>query len=166
MYIMDVLNASRGVLSQILRSGDIELNLQSENRDDVFRELIGHVPYLRKRPEEAHILLHALIAREKLCSTGLGDGIALPHTRNSIPGLAKHPILIFGRHEQGINYGAVDGSPVHLFFLLIAPSVSQHLQILARLTRLLRKHEVRQALLHAQSREDVLDALQSENSLR
>ena len=165
MYIMEVLNGTRGVLSQILRSGDIELNLHSGNRDDVFRELIGHVPYLRRRPEAAEALLKALVDREKLCSTGLGEGIALPHTRNSIPGLAEHPILVFGRHEQGINYGALDGSPVHLFFLLIAPSVSQHLQILARLTRLLRKPEVRQALLRANSREDVLDALHSENVL-
>jgi mannitol/fructose-specific phosphotransferase system IIA component (Ntr-type) len=163
MYIMDVLNGSRGVLSQILRSGEVELNLQSNNRDDAFRELISRVPYLRKRPEAAQALLQALIEREKLCSTGLGDGIALPHTRNSIPGLSDHPLLIFGRHEHGIDYGAVDGSPVHLFFLLIAPSVSQHLQILARLTRLLRRSEVRQALLDAHSREDVLDALQSEN---
>src|SRR5437868_2706232 len=139
MLIMELLSSSPGVLSQILRSGHIELNLHSQTRDDAFRELIGHVPYLRKRPDAAEALLKALIDREKLCSTGLGDGIALPHTRNCIPGLSEHPILVFGRHQQGIDYGAVDGSPVHLFFLLIAPSVSQHLQILARLTRLLRK---------------------------
>jgi mannitol/fructose-specific phosphotransferase system IIA component (Ntr-type) len=163
MYGMDVLNASRGVLSQILRSGNIELNLHSQTRDDAFRELISHVPYLRKRPEGAEVLLRALIDREKLCSTGLGDGIALPHTRNSIPGLSDHPILVFGRHERGIDYGAVDGAPVRLFFLLIAPSVSQHLQIMARLTRLVRKPEVRQGLLNAHSRDEVIEALEVEN---
>jgi|1185.fasta_scaffold434046_2 mannitol/fructose-specific phosphotransferase system IIA component (Ntr-type) len=164
MYGMDVLNASRGVLSQILRSGNIELNLQSQNRDDAFRELISHVPYLRKGPEGAEALLKALIDREKLCSTGLGDGIALPHTRNSIPGLSEHPILVFGRHDQGIDYGAVDGAPVRLLFLLIAPSVSQHLQIMARLTRLLRKPEVRNGLLSAHNRDEVIEALESHPS--
>ena len=160
---MDLLNASSGVLSQVLRSGDVALNLESNSRDAVFRELIAHVPSLRKKPDAAEALLAALLEREKLCSTGLGTGVALPHTRSSIPGISENALLVFGRHEQGIDYGAADGQPVHLFFLLIAPNVSQHLQLMARLTRVLRKPEVRQALLRAQSREEVSEALEMQS---
>lgn len=161
---MNLVNSSRGVLSQILRNGGVDLNVHPQNRAEVFRALIDKVPYLQRRPDAKEILLNALLEREKLCSTGLGDGVALPHTRNSIPGLADYPILVFGRHEEGIDYGAVDGTPVHLLFLLIAPSVSEHLQILARLTRLLRKSEIRLSLLRARSPEDVLEIFEEAES--
>jgi mannitol/fructose-specific phosphotransferase system IIA component (Ntr-type) len=154
---MNLVNSSGGVLNQMLRSGGIDLHLHSENRDQIFQELIDKVPYLHKRLDAQETLLKALTEREKLCSTGLGEGIALPHTRNTISGLADYPVLVFGRHDRGIPYGALDGAPVHLLFLLIAPTVSQHLQILARLTRLLRKPDIRQALLRASSPEEVLD---------
>ncbi|MDB6033945.1 MAG: system, fructose-specific component [Verrucomicrobiales bacterium] len=154
---MTLVNSSSGVLNQMLRSGGIDLNLHSENRDQIFRDLIDKVAYLQKRLDAKETLFKALTEREKLCSTGLGDGVALPHTRNTISGLADYPVVVFGRHHRGIPYGALDGAPVHLLFLLIAPTVSQHLQILARLTRLLRKPDIRQALLRAGSPEEVLD---------
>jgi nitrogen PTS system EIIA component len=157
---MNLVHSSRGVLSQILRHGGVDLQVRSEQREQVFQELIGLVPYLNRRPDAKETLLRALLEREKLCSTGLGDGVALPHTRNSISGLADYPVLVFGRHDQGIPYGAVDGAPVHLLFLLIAPSVSEHLQILARLTRLLRKPEFRQALLEARAPENVFEVFE------
>lgn len=154
---MHLAHSSRGVLSQILRNGGVELHLSSDSRDHVFQELIERVPCLQRSPDVKRNLLGALLERERLCSTGLGDGVALPHTRNSIPGLANNPVLVFGRHEHGLNYGAVDGAPVHLLFLLVAPTVSLHLQILARLTRAIRKSEVRQALLSASAPEHVFE---------
>lgn len=161
---MSLVSSSRGVLSQILRNGGVDLHVQPHKREEVFQALIDKVPYLQRRPDAKGVLLKALLEREKLCSTGLGDGVALPHTRNTIPGLADHPVLVFGRNDEGIDYGAVDGAPVHLLFLLIAPTVSQHLQILARLTRLLRKPEIRLALLRARSPEDVFDIFEEAES--
>ena len=85
--------------------------------------------------------------REQLHSTGIGDGVALPHARNALVGLVDRPVVVFGRREQGIPYGAVDGAPAKLFFLLVAPTVTQHLAVLARVSRLLRDARLRQHLL-------------------
>jgi mannitol/fructose-specific phosphotransferase system IIA component (Ntr-type) len=71
-------------------------------------------------------------------------------------GLVDQPIMVFGRHKQGIPYDAIDGVPARLFFLLIAPTVTQHLAILARLGRLLRDPKLRRSLLSADSADKVL----------
>ena len=71
-------------------------------------------------------------------------------------GLVDQPIMVFGRHTQGIPYDAIDGVPARLFFLLIAPTVTQHLAILARLSRLLRDPKLRQNLLTADKPEKVI----------
>src|SRR5207247_11130281 len=83
-------------------------------------------------------------------------GSALPHARDPLVGLVNHSIVVFGRHETGIPYGAIDNIPARLFFLLIAPTVTQHLAILARLSRLLRDPRVRQNLLAADQPENVI----------
>jgi mannitol/fructose-specific phosphotransferase system IIA component (Ntr-type) len=89
--------------------------------------------------------------REQLHSTGIGDGVALPHARNALVGLVDHPVIIFGRNAQGVQFGAIDGAPSKLFFLLVAPTVTEHLAMLARISRLLRDPRVRQELLVADS---------------
>ena len=106
----------------------------------------------------------ALREREELHSTGIGDGVALPHARNALVGLVDHPIIVFGRHPQGIPYGAIDGMPARLFFLLVAPTVTQHLAVLARVSRLLRDPKIRQGLLAASSAENVLAIIRDAES--
>jgi mannitol/fructose-specific phosphotransferase system IIA component (Ntr-type) len=142
-------------VSKLLSRATIELSLRSNERDAVFAELIGKIPDLVKRPEARQALLSALQEREKLCSTGFGGGVALPHTRKSIPGL-EHAVVVFGRHLKGIPYGAMDDAPVRLLFLLVAPTINQHLHILARLSRLLRNAPLRQDLLDVEGPEEVL----------
>ena len=109
-------------------------------------ELVDQIPQLDGQVEARQTLLRALHEREELHSTGIGDGIALPHSRNALVGLVNEPILVFGRHANGVPYGAIDSVPARLFFLLVAPTVTQHLAILARLTRLLRDPRLRQSL--------------------
>src|SRR5438046_10501298 len=132
------------VLSELLSPVTITLNLRSADRDSVLDELVGRIPELAKQPAERETLLRALREREKLHSTGIGDGIALPHARNGLVGLVHHSLIVFARHAKGIAYGAIDGAPARLFFLLIAPTVTEHLGILARLSRLLRDAKLRQ----------------------
>ena len=110
-------------------------------------------------------LIRALHEREQLYSTGIGDGIALPHSRNALVGLVDQPIIVLGRHSDGIAYDAIDRMPARLFFLLVAPTVTQHLAILARLTRLLRDPKLRQGLLNAETPEKMI-ALTREAELR
>ncbi len=152
--------SSSVVLSQMLTPDEIQLHLNGTDRDAVLAELVSLIPELRQLPDARQTLLRALQEREQLHSTGIGDGIALPHARNAIVGLVDRPILVFGRHETGVPFGAIDGMPARLFFLLIAPTVTQHLAMLARISRLLRDPRLRQALSTAASPEEVITAIQ------
>ena len=135
------------VLSELMSPATINLNLTGADRETVLEELVGQIPELVNEPAARATLLHALHEREQLHSTGIGDGIALPHARNGLVGLVNHSIVVFGRHPQGVPYDAIDSVPARLFFLLIAPTVTQHLAILARLSRLLRDPKLRKSLL-------------------
>jgi nitrogen PTS system EIIA component len=106
---------------------------------------------------DAGDVLEALTAREQAGSTGVGSGVALPHAR--IEGLSRMRGL-FMRLETPVDYDAVDGQPVDLLFALLAPadSGSEHLQALARVSRLLRQAELRQQLRQART-SDALYAL-------
>ena len=148
-------NAPSVVLSELLSPATIILDLKSADRESVLTELVNQIPQLADRPDARQTLLRALHDREQLYSTGIGDGVALPHSRNALVGLVDWPIMVFGRHKQGIPYGAIDSVPARLFFLLIAPTVTQHLAILARLGRLLRSPKLRQNLLTADKPEKV-----------
>ena len=108
------------VLSELISPATIKLNLTGASGDAVLEELVGQIPQIADQPEARKTLLHALQEREQLHSTGIGDGVALPHARNALVGLVDDPVIVFGRHPQGIPYGAIDGAPARLFFLLIA----------------------------------------------
>ncbi len=149
-------NTNHVVVSELLSPKGINLNLKGADRDAVLAELVQQIPELMHQPEARETLLRALHDREQLHSTGIGDGIALPHARNALVGLVDHSIVVFGRHPNGIPYGAIDQVPARLFFLLIAPTVTQHLGILARLSRLLRDPRLRQNLLSVDKPEKVI----------
>lgn len=138
------------MLADLLKAETIELNLKGNDRDAVLKELINRIPALAENPDARATLLKALQEREQLHSTGIGDGIALPHARNALVGLVNDPVIVFGRHSNGVPYGAIDNKPTRLFFLLVATNVSQHLQILARISRVLRDLKLRQGLLLAE----------------
>jgi mannitol/fructose-specific phosphotransferase system IIA component (Ntr-type) len=157
-------NSSSSVVSDLLSPATINLNLKSADRDAVLGELVNQIPQLAAQPEARQTLLRALHEREQLYSTGIGDGIALPHARNALVGLVDRSIIVFGRHATGIPYGAIDAVPARLFFLLIAPTVTQHLAILARLSRLLRDPRLRQSLLAAETPEAVIGLMREAES--
>jgi mannitol/fructose-specific phosphotransferase system IIA component (Ntr-type) len=140
-------NPETVVVSKLLSPATIKLDLVGKDRDMVLRELVGQIPEIAGQEEARNTLLNALREREQLHSTGIGDGIALPHARNALVGLVNRPIIVFGSHPKGIPFGAIDGAPARMFFLLVAPTVTQHLAVLARISRLLRDPKVRQELL-------------------
>ncbi len=93
-------------------------------------------------------LAEVLIEREKLGSTGVGEGVAIPHGKLAgIPGL----VAAFGRSRAGIDFAAIDGKPTNLFFVLFAPdsSAGLHLKALARISRLFKQPQLRQQILAA-----------------
>jgi mannitol/fructose-specific phosphotransferase system IIA component (Ntr-type) len=146
-------------LSELLTPKTINLNLKSGDREAVLAELVNQIPDFADDPASRQTLLRALQEREELHSTGIGDGIAIPHARNGLVGLVDDAIVVFGRHAAGIPFGSIDSQPARLFFLLVAPTVTRHLAILARLTLLLRDPALRQKLLAADRPEQVIAAI-------
>lgn len=150
---------NRITLSDLVAPTAIKLHLKSDDRDGALLELVELVPDLSQQPEARQTLFRALQEREQLHSTGIGDGIALPHARNALVGLVDRPVIVFARHATGIPYGSIDSVPARLFFLLIAPTVTLHLGILARISRLLRDPKLRQSLLTVDRPEKVIQAI-------
>ncbi len=150
------LDASPFLLTELLRCGAIKLQLTNNKRDGILDELVRLIPEIAENPEAQATLLRALKEREQLHSTSIGDGIAIPHARNALIGMVQRPVMIFGRHPDGVNYGAIDSEPTKLFFLIIAPTVTQHLAILARLSRILRNPSLKKNLLVADKAEQIL----------
>lgn len=146
-------------LGNFISESGVCLSLKSRQRDEILRELIGLIDVLKDRPGDQEILLSALKDRENLCSTGVGDGVAFPHSRSALVGMVKEPVIVFGRKVEGVPFGAIDGSPVKLFFLVICPNVTTHLRILARLSRLLREPRLRNNLLTAEHPSRVLSLI-------
>ena len=153
-------------IAELLSPARINLDLKSVDRDGVLAELVSQIPELADNPEARQTLLRALHDREQLHSTGIGDGVALPHARNALVGLVDHPIIVLGRHSHGIPYGAIDAIPAKLFFLLVAPTVTQHLGILARLSRVLRDPKLRQNLMTANTAASLIQIIRDGEASR
>ena len=132
----------------------IRLNLAGTSKDAVLRELAMLVVDPRRK-RDVDTLVKALKAREKLCSTCVDEGVAIPHSRNALVGLVRKPVIAYGRHA-GIDFGALDGKPVQHFFLLCAPTVQQHLRLLSRLARMLHDPAFLAKLNAAQTPDDLL----------
>lgn len=107
-------------------------------------------------------LVDALLDRERIGSTGVGDGVAIPHAK--LKGL-KRLAAAFGRSRRGVDFEAVDGRPCHLFFLLVAPedAASDHLRALSRIARLMRDADVRRRLVEAPDAEALYALLTDED---
>jgi len=95
-------------------------------------------------------VLEVVMAREHLGSTGIGHGVAIPHGR--MPDLS-HPVIALARHQNGIDFDAIDGEPVHIVILLLVPDGEDrtHLDLLAKLARLLQQATFREAIMNADS---------------
>jgi len=139
----------------------IEANLNSTNKTDAIKELVALLKNTKAISDEASIA-KVVLEREELGSTGIGEGIAVPHGKSD---LADKVIAAFGRSERGIDFESeTDDLPVRLIFLLIAPAGSSgpHLLALARISRLLRSKEFRDKLIKAKNKAEILGIFKSE----
>ena len=146
-------------LHKFFAPSSVLLDLRSSEREGVLHELIDKIPTISHNGDLKNELYRALVQREELSCTAVGRGVAVPHTRNTIASVAGKTLIVFGRHPVGIEYCAPDHTPVRLFFLLLAPDINRHLQVLSRLTRLLREPQLRNDLMQAQTAEDVIDSI-------
>jgi len=148
-------------LTDILSPDQVVADLAGRGKRAVMEELCR--PLLAKHPGmELPALMEVLVEREKLGSTGIGDGIAIPHGK--MAGLGEL-MLSFGRSRAGVDFDSLDGKPAHLFFLVVAPdnSAGTHLKALARISRLLKSNVVRQELLEASDAQEIYEIIQSQD---
>lgn len=136
--------------------------LRADTKAGILAELAGAVADHHPEVDRAR-LLTALEEREKLNSTALGEGVAIPHGKLS--GI-KRVFAAFGRSPRGVDFESLDGKPTHLFFLLVAPeeSAGAHLKALARISRLLKSTEFRARLIEAPDAAAVFATIRAEDA--
>jgi nitrogen PTS system EIIA component len=135
--------------------------LHGHTKAEVVRELAEH--FVRQHDQvTVDRLVEVLWERERLGSTAIGDGIAIPHGKlHGVPSV----VATFGRHSEGVDFDSLDGGPTRLFFLLVAPedSVGTHLKALARVSRLLKEPAFRERLLKASNRAELFRLIREED---
>ncbi len=141
-------------VSELLNPGVIISDLKGNKKEEVINELID---LFREdtRVEDVEKVRSAVLDREKIMSTGVGKGFAIPHGKtNSITDI----IAAFGKTKNPIDYEALDNQPVHLVFLLVGKEnlVSKHIKLLSRISRMMNKDDFRNRLLDAGSAEEIL----------
>lgn len=150
-------------LTDALESGGIFYRIGGTDRDQVLADIVNHL----RLPEELDrsLLLKFLLSRENLCSTGIGNGIAIPHLRN--PGLLPiaRPTVTLCFLENRVDFQAIDGAPVDTVFTILAPDLPSHLRLLSRLGFALRSAGFCRQLAPPGSREAILAALRRTEAL-
>ena len=149
-------------ITDILNKEFVITNLDGIDKNSVLKELSA---FLEEKGvvKNKDTLLTALIEREKLGSTGIGENVAIPHAKLEE---IDHIITLFGRSEKGVEFESLDKKPVHFVCLVIAPSNStgQHLKALARISRLLKNPVLREAVLSATEMGKIYSILVDEDS--
>jgi len=135
--------------TNLIPADTILLDSRVSSKSAIIAETIGLLPSID--PDQA---MAVVMEREKLGSTGIGHGIAIPHGR--LPELDA-PVAALARHVEGVDFDAIDGQPVHIVVVLLAPANEDrsHLEMLASLARTLQQESVRQAIMQADSPEAV-----------
>jgi fructose-specific phosphotransferase system IIA component len=146
-------------LSEILDKRAVGLDLESKRKADVLQELVELAGEARELSNPEGIV-ERLAERERMSSTGIGNGIAIPHCMTDE---VSATVLAIGRRKRGVKFDAADRRPVELFFLMLGPpgSDTEHLRLLSKLSRYLHDRGFHQALLKATSAEEVLQLFEA-----
>ena len=143
-------------LRELFTADVVKLDLEGETKDDLLKELVALLGLDEK--SEA-ILFKTLKRRENLGSTGIGKGIAIPHCRSLVVNRLR---LAYGRKPSGVDFNAIDGSPVHNFFLIVAPPLevsNQYLPVLGKIAQFAKDPEVPEQLLDIDQPDEFLGLL-------
>lgn len=148
------------MLRKFIQKECISLELQSKNKADVIDELIGILDKAGKL-NDREIFKKEILKREAQSSTGLEEGIAIPHAKTAA---VKVPSIAIGISKEGLDYESLDGEVSRLFFMIAAAEGAKdtHIELLSKLSTILLEDEVREALLHAKSKEEVIQMLEDE----
>ncbi|MDO8535580.1 MAG: PTS sugar transporter subunit IIA [Candidatus Omnitrophota bacterium] len=144
-------------LSSLLKENLIELELEGKDKSEIIDELVEIITKSGKAKNKK-ALASAILARENLGSTAIGNGVAVPHAK--IDGI-KQTVLAFGRSGVGVDFNSLDGEKTHLFFMLISPKedIGAHLKILAKISHLIKDRFMVGLFKKAKSKKEVLSVI-------
>jgi PTS system nitrogen regulatory IIA component len=139
--------------------------LQAHEKSAVIRELADHLAAHVTGPQkiDREVLAKVLLERERLASTAIGEGVAIPHGKLDAVGKL---VAVVGRATEGVDFDSMDGRPTHLFFVLVAPenSTGVHLKALARISRLFKDPEFRTRLMQAKDAQEIFRVIADEDA--
>ncbi len=150
-------------IADALRPNAIRLELAATTKAQALEELAGLLAS-RFAVRDAAGFRHAVLSRERLCSTAILEHVAFPHPRYNGSRFAKELAIAVGRSKAGLDFGSLDGKPTHLLVMLCAPNDSLHLRVIAKLGRLLGDAALRRALIDAPSPEAFIELLRERES--
>ncbi len=147
-------------VSDILNKQRIITEFKGTSKEDIINEMIDSL-----RDDKSVINLEkvrqVVLEREKIMSTGIGNGFAIPHGKTDG---VKEIVAVFGKLKEPIEFNSVDGKPVNLIFLMVGreDAVGEHIKMLSRISRIMNKEEVHNKLLQAETAEEILEIFEQE----
>ena len=146
-------------LLDILSLESTIVDLQGESKEEIITELVNSLPVSDSITDRDQVL-QAVLDREKIMSTGIGDGIAIPHGKSAA---VTELVAAMGTQRRGMDFDALDGEPAFVFFLLVSPAnvSGPHIKALARISRLLKNEEFKKKLIDANSSEEIIATIEA-----
>jgi nitrogen PTS system EIIA component len=151
-------------MSELLKAGGVFHGIVATDKMTALREFVARLPLPLEQNRDT--LLSVLEAREAMGSTGIGDGIAIPHVRNPIVLHIDKPFVTLCLLQHPVDFEAIDGQPVHAMFMVVSPTVPVHLRILGQLGFLLRDTVLRGMLREQAPTEDIIGRIEMLESTR
>ena len=147
-------------LLHILSPESTIVDLKGETKEEIIAELVNSL-HLGDAINDKDKVLQAVLEREKIMSTGIGDGIAIPHGKSDA---VVKLVAALGTQKRGVDFEALDGEPAYVFFLLVSPAnvSGPHIKALARISRLLKNDDFKKRLIAASSSEEIISVIQKE----
>lgn len=153
----------RLLVTELLAPERIKIPLESTDKRGLIGEMAALLARVSGVPEEAEAIREAVLEREKVLSTGIGDGVAIPHGKT---GRVGELVLVAGTTKEPIEFEALDDQPVRLLLMLVGPesAAALHVKVLSRISRLLRRRPLRERLIAAPTPEAFLSVIRDAES--
>ena len=145
------------LISEMLKLGGVHYGIPAEDKRSALHNALSQIKAIDAAAMEP--IFQMFLSREELASTGVGEGIAIPHSRSPLLGYASQPLLSLSYQAEPVDFEALDGLPVQILFMLISPNMQTHLRILARLSYLLQEPECRRVILAKAPEELIISTL-------
>ncbi|MDA0335060.1 MAG: PTS sugar transporter subunit IIA [bacterium] len=147
-------------LLDILSAKSILVGLKGQSKEEIIEELVDSLE-IGEAIADRNKVLQAVLEREKIMSTGIGDGIAIPHGKSDA---VSRLSAALGIHKRGVDFEALDGEPAFVFFLLVSPAnvSGPHIRALARISRMLKNDSFKKRLIEADSSDAILGIIAEE----